>query len=78
MDTGPTDGTTDLVAQLSFSSPKTRVTFTCALDGGPAMPCASPVSYSSLAPGPHSFEVWPTDAFGNHGAAGTWSWTVAG
>jgi hypothetical protein len=78
VDTGPADGTTDLVAQLSFSSPAARVTFTCALDGGPPMPCASPVSYSPLAPGGHSFRVWPTDAFGNHGAAGAWSWTIAG
>jgi hypothetical protein len=51
-------------------------TFACALDGAPATPCASPVSYSSLALGSHGFAVQATDAAGNTGPAATHAWKV--
>ena len=76
MNSGPADGTSDTTAQLTFSA-RPRVTFTCSLDG-PAAPCAGPASYTGLAAGPHTFQVWPTDAFGNRGPAATWSWSIAG
>ena len=75
---GPADGTTDTIAQLTFSASSPRVTFTCSLDGAPAAPCASPASYTGLAAGPHTFQVSPTDAFGNRGPAAAWSWSIAG
>jgi hypothetical protein len=78
VDAGPADGTSDMQATLSFSSPATRVTFTCSLDGGPAAHCTSPVLFSGLAAGPHSLAVVPTDAFGNRGAPAVWSWSIFG
>ena len=75
---GPATGTSDTAAQLAFSASSPRVTFACSLDGAPAAPCSSPGSYTGLAAGSHTFQVWPTDAFGNQGSAAAWSWSIAG
>ena len=52
-------------ATFTFSSPDSGESFECALDAGAMMPCTSPVSYSNLQAGAHSFEVQAVDAAGN-------------
>ncbi len=51
-------------------------TFACSLDGEPAAPCSSGVSYEGLAAGAHTFNVTPTDAAGNAGVPISYSWSV--
>jgi hypothetical protein len=72
---GPSDPSADASATFSFSADEPS-TFACAVDGGSAEPCSSPITYSGLAEGPHSFSVQATDEAGNTGAPTTWSWTV--
>jgi CSLREA domain-containing protein len=72
---GPASGTTATNATFEFSSSE-PATFRCALDGGSLADCATGVSYSSLAAGPHTFQVEARDPAGNVGSA-TWSWTIA-
>nr|HMN29011.1 hypothetical protein [Caldilineaceae bacterium] len=49
--------------------------FSCQLDGGPFVPCASPWNYSQLSKGTHTFRVRAVDSLGNVDAtpaAATW------
>ena len=48
---------------------------TCALDGGPAEPCTSGVTYTGLTLGAHTWTVTVTDAVGNATSA-THTWSV--
>jgi hypothetical protein len=68
--TGPPSATTDSSATLTFSgadpAPGTAMTYECRLDGGQWSRCDTGESQlSSLALGPHRFEVRATDAAGN-------------
>jgi hypothetical protein len=68
--TGPPTATTDRSATLTFSgadpAPGTAMTYECRLDGGQWSRCDSgEKQLSSLALGPHRFEVRATDAAGN-------------
>jgi hypothetical protein len=65
---------TGTTASISFASSATG-TFECRLDAGPFAPCASPVAYERLAPGPHVFSVRATDATGA-GETASYSWTI--
>ncbi|MCP9487355.1 MAG: sigma-70 family RNA polymerase sigma factor [Gaiellaceae bacterium MAG52_C11] len=49
----------------------------CSLDGASRATCASPVAYSGLAPGSHTFAVTAEDAAGNTSAPATHDWTIA-
>lgn len=51
-------------------------TVQCKLDGGTFGTCASPVSYSGLLVGSHSFTVKATDVAQNTGSS-TYTWTIA-
>ena len=63
----PADGTsTDRTATFSFSAAETagqndEVTYKCSLDGAAFAACTSPVDYSNLALGEHTFEVEATN-----------------
>ena len=48
----------------------------CSLDGGPAVPCTSPVVYTALAIGGHVFRVSAKDAAGNVSPSATYAWQV--
>ena len=50
---------------FTFSADQPGVTFECALDGLPLLPCASPVELTGLALGAHDFEVQAIGAAGN-------------
>ncbi|MBA3842784.1 MAG: hypothetical protein H0X39_09225, partial [Actinobacteria bacterium] len=50
--------------------------FLCKLDAASFAACVSPVSYTGLAAGSHSFQVEAKDATGNVGAAASYTWTV--
>ncbi|MGH2811680.1 MAG: hypothetical protein ACRDI1_03060, partial [Actinomycetota bacterium] len=63
-------------ATLQFNDTEPGVTFYCQFDSGGFTPCTSPVSYSSLSEGPHSFQVRAHDAAGNQSFLATANWTV--
>jgi hypothetical protein len=50
--------------------------FYCSLDGSTAVACTSGVSYSSLAAGVHTFDVYAMDSAGNASADVSFNWTV--
>src|SRR5438067_8680337 len=87
MDTTPPDTTIDMTppnpsssasADFTFHSSESGSTFDCKLDTGSFAPCPDTgSSYSSLADGPHTFDVRATDAAGNTDAsAATFTWTI--
>jgi acid phosphatase type 7 len=62
---GPTAKTDATSATFKFTSSQSPNTFECSLDGNAWSVCASGVSYSSLDPGPHTFNVRALDQFGS-------------
>jgi hypothetical protein len=73
----PATASATAFAEFSFTSDEPGVSFTCSLDGVAGGLCVSPVAYSALRIGGHTFSVTPTDAAGNVGPPATYSWTVA-
>jgi streptogramin lyase len=53
----PTSVTTDTPPTFTFSSSEPGTTFECRLNGGPFLPCSSPITLQPLAVGAHTFEV---------------------
>jgi Peptidase family M23 len=72
---GPEGTVTTTTAVFSFTASVRTATFTCSLDGAPLARCASPVTYSGLANGDHTFLV--TAAAGRERASARRLWTVA-
>jgi hypothetical protein len=62
-------------ATLAFSANE-GATFQCRLDSGSFASCSSPLSYSSLTPGQHTFQVQGTDLAGNTSNPVSFSWTI--
>jgi Bacterial Ig-like domain len=62
--TGPTGTVASDSASFAFSSSKSNTTFKCSLDGSTFAACTSPMSYSSLSQGEHTFRVRAIDASG--------------
>jgi hypothetical protein len=73
---GPTNPSGSTSATFKFSSNEGGTTFTCTMDGGTPAACTSPITYSSLAAGSHTFAVTGTDGAGNVAAPVTWTWTI--
>src|SRR5262249_34979610 len=64
IDAGPYELTDETVAGFVFSAAD-PVTFECKLDDAVFTACSSPLEYSGLATGTHTFRVRATDAAGN-------------
>ena len=61
--TGPAATTESTSAEFTFSADHAGATFLCSLDGAPLRRATSPVSYSDLTEGNHTFEVQATTRF---------------
>jgi hypothetical protein len=65
IDHGPQTLANSRSATFGFSSSKGGSTFLCSLDGATPAACSSPVSFSNLADGSHTFHVQAIDPAGN-------------
>jgi hypothetical protein len=65
IDSGPPAVTTSMDAAFTFSTDKPGAMFACSLDAAAFAACASPVEYSGLAAGAHTFLIRATDPGGN-------------
>ncbi|HMQ26587.1 MAG TPA: right-handed parallel beta-helix repeat-containing protein, partial [Acidimicrobiales bacterium] len=64
-------------AIFSFAANIPGSTFTCALDGASPTSCTSPVTYTNLAAGPHTFTVQATSPLGiADPTPATFAWTI--
>jgi hypothetical protein len=73
---GPPAATTSRSAIVGFTGPGDAASFRCALDGGVATTCVSPVAYTSLPDGSHIVSVTALDEVGNESTAATRTWRV--
>lgn len=64
IDSGPSGATQATSATFAFHSSESDGSFYCKLDGGPFTVCSSPVTYSGLRDGSHTFTVAAVDAGG--------------
>lgn len=76
IDSAPPAATTSRSATFSFHSTVTPATFACSLDGAAPTLCTSPVTYSSVADGTHSFTVTAISGGGADPVPATAGWTV--
>lgn len=77
---GPANPSGSGAASFEFGSSDLGASFQCALDGAIFTPCASPLSYSGLGEGDHTFRVRAVDEAGNidlSAAAHSWRVTAA-
>ncbi|MEZ4368090.1 MAG: hypothetical protein R2939_17685 [Kofleriaceae bacterium] len=65
----------DTLPRFVFEASEPGVAFECSLDGGPFMPCTSPLS-PEVGDGEHVLVVRAIDAAGNVGPEATFAWTV--
>jgi myo-inositol-hexaphosphate 3-phosphohydrolase len=72
----PANPTTSTSAQFSFASTSTSATFACSLDDAAFTNCISPVSYTGLAAGTHTFQVRASDQNGVDPTPASYAWTV--
>ncbi len=64
-------------AKFTFSSDDTTATFECSLDGATFAACFSPINYTGLSDGSHTFQVRARDAAGNADPSpASYTWTI--
>ena len=75
---GPPSPTNSTNATFTFTSTEAASTFQCRLDAAAVFtPCSTPMSYSSLASGSHTFRVRAIDAAGNvDGSPAVYTWSI--
>jgi uncharacterized delta-60 repeat protein len=74
---GPGANTNQTSAIFTFTASNPSATFQCMLDNGSFDPCASPKTYTGLAPqSTHSFQVKAFDPYGLDPTPATYSWTI--
>jgi chitodextrinase len=76
IDSSPATQSNSAQATFSFHATQSPATYQCQLDAAAAAPCTSPVTYSGLAEGSHSFSVAATAASGTDPSPATATWTV--
>ncbi|WP_306926939.1 phytase [Arthrobacter globiformis] len=72
----PANPTSSTSAQFSFTSTSTSATFACSLDSAAFANCTSPVSYTGLSDGAHTFRVRASDQNGADPTPASYTWTV--
>jgi hypothetical protein len=73
----PSSPSSSSSASFGFAS-EAGATFRCRLDGGAFASCVSPRTYSGLADGSHTFQVYATDAAGNADPTpASFTWTIS-
>jgi parallel beta-helix repeat protein len=73
----PADPTTSTSASIAFNANEPNPAFECKLDAGAYDDCSSPMAYSGLSVGSHTFSVRATDVAGNTDASpAVWTWTI--
>jgi hypothetical protein len=73
----PSNPSNSTSPSFSFTSTETGSTFQCQLDSGGYSTCTSPVSYTGLSSGSHSFYVKATDSAGNTDSTpASYTWTI--
>jgi hypothetical protein len=80
---GPSTTTRERTAAFSFTgtaaTDRTVVEFRCRLNDASFASCVSPMSYSDLAPGDYTFQVYAVDDLGNTDSTpASYSWSVQG
>ena len=74
---GPASPTNQTSATFTFDSNEVGSTFQCRLDTPTWTPCTSPISYSALATGGHTFRVRAIDAASNiDGSPAVYTWNI--
>jgi chitodextrinase/ubiquinone biosynthesis protein Coq4 len=76
IDTPAVAGSTSTTATFQFHASGSPATFTCKLDGAAAKSCTSPITYTNLAQGQHTFSVFATVNKVNDPLPATRTWTV--
>jgi hypothetical protein len=73
---GPADPTSLSSATLTFSDPAAGVQFLCTIDSRAPTSCTSPLTYSRLALGAHTFRVTAREGVAQQSQAATYTWRV--
>ncbi len=73
---GPLPDSNSTTANFTFTSDTPGSTFTCSLDGAPAVACTSPTSYPNLGDGQHTFSVTASFNGVTDPNAATFTWTI--
>jgi fibronectin type 3 domain-containing protein len=76
LDSTPPAGTTTTTATFAFHASGSPATFSCRLDAGTATACTSPVTYTGLGEGSHSFTVTATVGKQVDPTPAHYTWTV--
>lgn len=74
---GPAALSNSAGAQFALTGSKTKLTWSCRLDGGAWAPCGASVSYANLKEGAHLFEARAKDRWGAvEDPVASWAWTI--
>jgi hypothetical protein len=74
---GPPAADNSVMAQFSFRSDETNVSFDCSVDNAGYLPCTSGASFPIVGDGPHAFAVRARDRAGNlDPSPAIYAWTV--
>jgi hypothetical protein len=72
----PASPSNNMSAPFTFSAPEPGTTFECKLDAAAWTPCTSPVAYSSVSDGAHTFQVRGTSSGYAESAPPSITWVV--